>query len=751
MKSKWIKLILLPVAAAIILISISYFQKRKSSMDWVFDYELKEGTQGMVEIMAAINQWVDHEDAKRLEPSLLRKFANLFYKSQSVKTNEAISYLQLGQNAKAIEILQGLSRLDWDKNSANAKSMKKINKWLAISYLRYGEEQNCILNHDGNSCLMPMQGTGIYKFQEPTLKAIEIFSALLTKDPDNYRYKWLLNVAYQTLGTYPQEVPTAWLISPGQFKDTDPSDNFVNIAPMLGVDHNSLAGGACMEDFNNDGYLDILTSGRKRTQLTLYLNNGMGGFDDKTEQAGLMGLTGGFNLFKADYNNDGFMDVFVVRGAWMHNSGLTPNSLLKNNGDGTFSDVTVTSGLLSFKPTLNAVWADFNNDGWVDLFVGNETRGDKGSYSSEFYLNNRDGTFREVSNEVGLGFSSFVKGVAAEDYDNDGWVDLYISNKSEANFLFHNEGLGADGQISFKDMAAKAGVADPKFGFTSWFWDYNNDGLKDLYVSVYSREGSSVEKVAKSYDGQKVDSIWPSIFENNGDGTFTNRTEDLKMDIPLFAMGANYADFNNDGFLDFYLGTGEPSYEGIYPNRMFYSHEGKFFEDVTSEKGVGHIQKGHGVAIGDIDNDGDQDIYAQMGGMQYGDSFQNALFQNPGTDYKWITLKLEGVESNRGAIGSQVKLTVNTATGVRIIYRTVSSGGSFGANSLQLEIGLGDAISIDSLQVNWQGSGLVQTFLNVPLKTTFKVKEGEEKLIPFSKPPIIFASILMDESSHSNH
>jgi hypothetical protein len=457
------------------------------------------------------------------------------------------------------------------------------------------------------------------------------------------------------------------------------------MAPMLGVDHNSLAGGACMEDFNNDGYLDILTSGRKRTQLTFYVNNGEGGFDNKTEEARLASLTGGFNLFQADYNNDGLVDVFVARGAWMHNSGLSPNSLLKNNGNGTFSDVTLSSGLLSFRPTLNAVWADSNTDGWVDLFVGNESRVDQGNYNSEFYLNNRDGSFCEICKVVGLGFSSLVKGLAAEDYDNDGRVNLFFICKSGPNFLFHNRGLRANGQISFIDVASKTGIVDPKFAFTSWFWDYKNDGQKDLYVSVYGpRDGNSVDKVAQSYDGQLVSCIWPVIYEKNGAGTFTNKTEALKMTQPLFAVGANYADFNNDGYLGFYLGTGEPSHEGIYPNRMFYSKEGKAIEDVTSEKGVGHIQKGHGVAIGDIDNDGDQDIYAQMGGMQHGDTFQNALFQNPSTDHKWITLKLEGVKSNRIAIGAVEKLTVNRTEGVKEMNRTVSSGGSFGANSLQM-------------------------------------------------------------------
>lgn len=750
MRSKWTKVILLLMTTSITLVGIDFFLKRESSMNWVLYYKLEPGTPAMVGLLEEINQWLEKEDVKKNETHLIRKVSNLIYKPTSVIIAEGLDYLRKGQNQKAIDILESLIDKDWTVTSPDALTKRKLNEWLAIAYLRSGEEQNCILNHDGNSCLMPMQGTGIYEIQEPTLKAIDIYSFLLSRYPDNYRYRWLLNVAYQTIGTYPDQVPGVWLISPKHFKDENPDDNFINIAPQLGIDHNSLAGGACMEDFNNDGFLDILTSGRKSTQLTLYLNDGKGGFDNKTDEAGLTGLTGGFNLFQADYNNDGFTDVFVARGAWMHDLGLTPNSLLRNNGDGTFSDVTVTAGLLSFNPTLNAVWADFNNDGWLDIFVGNETRGDEGSYSSEFYLNNADGTFKEVSSLVGLNVTSFVKGLTAEDYDNDGWIDLFVSNKSGANFLYHNEGLNAKGQLSFKNVAKEAGVMSPKFGFTSWFWDYNNDGFKDLYVTEYIRNNSSIEKVAKSYDGQRVGSIWPSIYENNGDGTFTNRTEALEMDIPLFTMGANFADFNNDGFLDFYLGTGEPSYMGIYPNRMFYSNEGQSFEDVTSEKGVGHIQKGHGVAIGDLDNDGDQDIYAQMGGMQYGDTFQNALFQNPGTDHKWVTLKLKGTNSNRSAIGAQVKLVVKTNEGQRLIYRSVSSGGSFGANSLQLEIGLGEAIAIDLIQVTWPGTGLVQIYQNVPLNRAFMLKEGDEDLTALLPSVIKFAAEPMGNSTHSN-
>lgn len=724
----------------------------KKTMTWVLDYELAEGTAHMVKLLSEINMWIEEQEAIEKRLSWKRQFVNYFYQSKDSKVQEGAYYLQAGNTQKAVETLSQISHTNWNAKSSDAQIMKKANEWMAISYLRQGEEQNCILDHNGSSCVMPIHGTGIYEITEPTLKALEIYHFLLSLYPENYRYRWLMNLAYQTLGEYPDGVPQKWLINPKVFEDLDTLDNFKNIAPTLTVDHTSLAGGACLEDFDNDGHLDIIVSGRKHTQLTFYKNDGKGGFENYTEKAGLTGLTGGFNLFQADYNNDGHIDLFVARGAWLHDYGLSPNSLLKNNGDGTFSDVTVAANLLSFKPTLNAVWADFNNDGWIDLFVGNETRGDKGDYSSEFYLNNQDGSFKEVSSQAGIDVTAFVKGLAAADYNNDGWTDLFISNKSGKNLLYKNLGIDQNNQLSFVDAAIEAGVTDPDFSFTSWFWDYDNDGDQDLYVSVYGpRESSSVEKVARSYDGQEVKSIWPVIFQNNGDGTFTDKAETLGMTFPLFTMGANYADFNNDGYLDVYLGTGEPNYMGIYPNRMFYNIDGKQFVDVTSEKGVGHIQKGHGVAIGDIDNDGDQDILAQMGGMLYGDTFQNALFQNPGeANHNWVNLRLEGVKANKSAIGTQVKLVLNAGEDPREIYRTVSSGGSFGANSLLLEIGVGQASIIDAVYVKWPGNLDWQVFTNIPANNSYLLKEGATSLIVQPDKKLVFTSGNQDQQTHEH-
>ncbi len=204
------------------------------------------------------------------------------------------------------------------------------------------------------------------------------------------------------------------------------------------------------------------------------------------------------------------------------------------------------------------------------------------------------------------------------------------------------------------------------------------------------------------------------LYHNNHDGTFTNVADSLGLNTSVFAMGANFGDIDNDGYLDMYLGSGNPDYKSLVPNKMFRNLGGKAFADVTASARVGHLQKGHGVAFADMDNDGDQDIYIDMGGAYPGDAYPNAFFMNPGQNANhWIALKLEGTTANRSAIGSTIKV-VFTENGVsRALYRDVNSGGSFGASPLRREIGIGQATQIDQIEIHWHGSGKTQLFRNI--------------------------------------
>ena len=231
----------------------------------------------------------------------------------------------------------------------------------------------------------------------------------------------------------------------------------------------------------------------------------------------------------------------------------------------------------------------------------------------------------------------------------------------------------------------------------------------------------NVGDIASDYLGQQTPAERVRLYRNNHDGTFKDVTRDAKLYKVLHSMGSNFGDLDNDGFLDFYLGTGDPDLTTVVPNRMFRNAEGKFFQDVTTSGGFGHVQKGHAVAFGDIDNDGDQDVYEVMGGAYEGDTAHNVLYLNPGHGNNWITLKLEGVKSNRSAIGARIKVT----TSDRAICKTVCTGGSFGCSPLRQEIGLGKATEIKQIEITWP-SGLVQVLNNTKVNRFYNVREGDE-------------------------
>jgi hypothetical protein len=189
-------------------------------------------------------------------------------------------------------------------------------------------------------------------------------------------------------------------------------------------------------------------------------------------------------------------------------------------------------------------------------------------------------------------------------------------------------------------------------------------------------------------------------------------------------MGSNFGDIDNDGYLDIYLGTGNPSYGSLLPNVLLHNKEGKFFSDVTAASGTGELHKGHGVAFADIDRDGDEDLLEEVGGAVPGDAHAFRLFENPGNGNDWINIKLVGVKSNRSAIGVRIKVTVeNEGKGTRSIYRTVGSGGSFGASPLEQHIGLGKSARISQVEIWWPSTKTRQTFANVAKNQFLEIKE----------------------------
>ncbi|MEO3407262.1 CRTAC1 family protein [Mucilaginibacter sp. CAU 1740] len=683
--------------------------------------------QQMVDILQTLNKrsfTITHPFKEEKKLAYCDSMLTLEKNSQNpyVWTEKASLLLKAGREQQSVDAYQKLiEKLD-------PMSLDQLMPSIGIAYMRLGERTNCMLNHTGSSCIFPIKDDGIHKIRTGSKTAIDVYKEILNIHPNDLESRWLLNIAYMTLGDYPQKVPKKFLI-PNLNRDSAVyTKPFVDIAGSLGLNINGRAGGAITDDFNNDGYLDIITSGWDLSDRMHYFqNNKDGTFSDKTEQAGLKEITGGLNIQQMDFNNDGFLDIFVLRGAWITNEfGNQPSSLLKNNGDGTFTDVTIPAGLLFFHPTQTATWADFNNDGWLDVFVGTESvsSSPNGNVSNcMLFINNHNGSFTNIADKAHCDISAFVKGVVAGDYDNDGKPDLFISTMNGRKYLLHN--VSKDGQVNFEDVTVKAGVDNTERTFTTWFFDYDNDGWQDLEVSDYNFDHALSYYSAAEALGRPVPNAGNVfLYHNNHDGTFTNVTKQAGLDKVVYSMGGNFGDIDNDGYLDMYFGTGNPDFKSLVPNKFFKNIEGKRFADITSSSRMGNLQKGHGVAFADLRNRGYQDIFAQMGGAYIGDSYTSSLYLNPGNDNNWVSLKLEGVKANKAAIGSSIKLTFTENGTKRSVYKTVSSGGSFGSSPLRQEIGIGKAQKIDDIEIKWAGSGTIQHFKNILPCQFLSITEG---------------------------
>jgi hypothetical protein len=591
---------------------------------------------------------------------------------------------------------------------------------LGVAYLHKAEMDNGEYKDSGTADIFPPLNPGAhFNHEEDSKLAIQYFLDYLKGKPDDLRVKWLLNLAYATLGEYPAKVPPKDLIPLGAFESKEKVGRFKDVAPAAGLNVFAAAGGVIVDDFDNDGRLDVVVSSMDRCDpLHYFHNNGDGTFTDRSVQAGLSNQLGGLNIVAADYNNDGCMDILVLRGGWEF---PMRKSLLRNNCDGTFTDVTMESGLGNMvSASQTAAWADVDNDGNLDLFIGNEKS------PSQLFRNKGDGTFEDISHSAGVDQTAFTKGVVAADYDNDGYVDFYLSNEYGPNFLYHNNHNG-----TFTEVAKQAGVLTPYYSFATWFFDY--DGWPDLFVTSYL---SSVDQVMRSYLGEPHQAETLKLYRNQHDGTFQDVTAKVGLDKVFMPMGANFGDIDNDGYLDMYLGMGEPSFASTLPHVLLRNNEGKNFVDVTASSGTGEIHKGHGIAFADLERDGHEDIVAEIGGAVPSDKHTMRVFQNPGNDNDWINVRLIGVKSNRSAVGAQIKVTVSDDGGpARSIYRTVGGTSSFGVNPLEQHIGLGHHARIASVDVWWPATNTRQEFKDVEKNQFISIKEYANSFTRLQLPP----------------
>ncbi|MEL7335166.1 MAG: CRTAC1 family protein, partial [Planctomycetota bacterium] len=621
------------------------------------------------------------------------------------ETEQGISHFQTAEGmAKAIRQVNPVELSD--------AVFTRLDYGHALAAFRKGENENCIHCTDGQGCLFPITQAGIHQKQEGAKLSIEYLQRVLESQPNHAPSIWLLNIAHMTLGTFPEGVPEKYRLNPETWRGVDDFPTFPNVASGKGVDALSNCGGAAVEDFNGDGFLDVVVSDWKdHAPLQLFLGDGKGNFEDATIAANLEHITGGLNLVQADYDNDGDIDLLLLRGAWRFGArGKMLNSLLENNGEGVFVDVTFAVGMAgSASPSGTAAFGDIDADGDLDLYIGNE------NVANELFINDGKGNFKNVADQRGVADEGYTKGVTWGDIDNDGDLDLYVSNLQGENHLYVNDGRG-----HFSQQAADRGIDGPHDGFGTWFWDYDNDGDLDLMslayqVGVQYMLHEFIDDPGRFGLDKRGERL--RLYENNGDGYFTDVAVKRGLKRHNQPMGCNYGDLNNDGFPDFYIGTGFPGLDAVMPNEMYRNDGGGQFSDITIAGGFGHLQKGHGIAFADFDNDGDQDVFAEMGGAYTGDAFNNALFENPGFENaQWIKLPLVGRRSNRKGMHARIRVNVIDQDGSkRTVHHVCGTGGSFGCNPLVPHIGLGNAKSIESVQVQWPCETKLQTVTNVSL------------------------------------
>ncbi len=499
----------------------------------------------------------------------------------------------------------------------------------------------------------------------------------------------------------------------------------------------TMIGAVALFDFNNDDLLDIyLPNGARIPQMDkseavffnrLYKNNGDGTFSDVTPRAGVQGNGYAMGVAAGDYDNDGWIDLYVA--------GVNHNQLFHNNGDGTFTDVTSHAGVTGIHPDLGKLWAitagwfDYNNDGWLDLFVSNylawsfetnplcQTNGltaychpnkFKGT-PNILYRNNGDGTFTDVSGPTGIGkHVGKAMGIAFADYDADGFTDVFVSNDTFQNFLFHNDGKGSFSEESLFQGVAYIETGRTVAGMGAAFQDIDNDGRPDIFQTAMFND---TFPLYRNLGTQFLDCTSAA-----GLSALTRR---------LTAYGGGICDFDNDGHKDLYTVNGAILDNSMeidnlpfkMPNSLYRNLGNGRFEDVSRSAGKDYqVALAHrGAACGDLDNDGRLDlVVTSLNGPT-----QVFLNKTSNTNH-WILIRLVGVRSNRDGLGARVKLV--QADGGEQHSEAFTASGYSSSSDKRVHFGLGRTTRIKTLEIRWP-SGRVQTLENLAADRVVTIKE----------------------------
>jgi PKD repeat protein len=516
---------------------------------------------------------------------------------------------------------------------------------------------------------------------------------------------------------------------------------FFNVSPEAGL---SPYGGNFFDwgDYDRDGYQDLLVDGRR-----LLRNSGPPGwtFTDVTAQVGLDRYPGVNTGIWGDYDNDGDLDVYLAGGGWSTTTPTRSDYLLRNDGppDYGFTDATgIAGGVVDDYPSVAAAWGDINGDGWLDLYVANYENAEMtANWPDTLWRSDGDGTFTDVSQSSGIRASGTEPGrsVSFSDYDSDGDMDIYVGNyRLRPNFLWRNDGTG-----HFTNVAAQAGVQGvahyyqgygPYYGHTigaAWA-DWNNDGLMDLWqanlVHKYSGPGDIRGEICDD----------SRFYRANGPPAWDLTDVRASTGIPTKPVGGwgtyigdelysgiAWADVDNDGDLDVFMPQvyGDLSYafSGLYVNLG----DGTF-ADMGPDYGL-RVWDTYGSAWADYDNDGDSDLVTGGKSPFSGGEYQIHLFRNSGNSNNWLKLSLEGTASNRDALGSRVTVTVGNTTMTRDVEGSTSSHGQM--NDLPVEFGLGRAARADTVIVHFT-SGTEIAFVDVAANQTLVVREPDAGATP---------------------
>jgi hypothetical protein len=539
--------------------------------------------------------------------------------------------------------------------------------------------------------------------------------------PGDVRYRWMLRTLTLHASQPESKIPEEFRLKvpPGDRSSFQLRD----VTKASGAERLALGRGASWGDFDNDGREDILV-GAERAPFCLFRNRGDGTFENVTERVGLhdpVGL-GCYASQFIDYDNDGFQDVFLTSNGWGGGGRLF---LFHNGGGRHFTDVTESAGLGAPANAFGASWADYDNDGHVDLAVAAGIIEPEGGDRIRLYHNEGNGKFREVGEQAGLTQRARWISLCWGDYDNDGRQDLLAASFDAGPFLFRNLGDGR-----FEDVSVKAGVRMQTQAYTPVFFDYDNDGSLDLFVSTYPTGDLKIQDMIDAkLSGPAPRPLRQLLFRNNGDGTFRNISDEAGITGWYGGMSSQVGDLDNDGFDEVTIGTGNPALDWNEPKPLLHNNGKGQFTDVAHSAGLIHFGMLHGTALADYDDSGNLSLFGSFGGFYWGTRESTKLYRNLGSGNSSLEIRLIGTRSNRDAIGARV----SALAGRHKIHKWVNGGNGFGAaNSRIVHLGLGHEQRVDLLEVRWP-SGLYQSFRHVSAGQRIEITEGKDGMRPLVK------------------